>query len=70
MWDEGEFPKRTRRSKYLATIGAAGNLKKGKAVKVEADKVKIVSLRSLLQKQEGSYGIAEKDGFVYIKRKT
>jgi len=67
--DESEFPKRRRRSKYAAIIEAAVGLRKGKVVKVDASKVRIGSLRSLLQKQPGRYAIAEKDGFVYIRKK-
>ncbi len=66
---EAEFPKRKRTSKYSAIIEAAANLQKGKAVKVKAGTVKIGTLRSLLQKQEGKFGVAEKDGYVYIRKK-
>lgn len=67
--DASEFPTRKRRSKYSSIIDAAVHLEKGKVVKVDASKVKIGSLRSLLQKQEGKYGVAERDGFVYIRKK-
>lgn len=67
--DASEFPSRKRTSKYSAIIEAAVHLKKGKVVKVDASTVRIGSLRSLLQKQEGKYGVAEKDGFVYIRKK-
>lgn len=67
--DDSEFPKRKRASKYSGIIEAAAKLRKNKVVKVDANKMKIGSLRSLLQKQEGKYSIAGKDGFVYIRKK-
>ncbi len=69
--DESEFPqlKRKRRSKYSGIVDAALKLSKGKVIKIKAEDVKVGSLRSLLHKEKGNYGIAESEGYVYIRKK-
>ena len=67
--DQTEFPPQRRRGKYQKLMEAATGLPRGKVVKVEASKVKIGSLRSLLQKEKGKYRIAERNGYVYIRKK-
>lgn len=67
--DENEYPRRQRTSKYTNVIDAVTSLQQGSIIKMKSRDVKIGSLRSLLQKEDGKFGVAEKAGFVYIRRR-
>jgi hypothetical protein len=66
---EDEFPQRKRTSKYKELLQAVRDLGKGQVVKVPEKDVKVGTLRTLLQKEKGKFGIGQAGGYLFIRKK-